>query len=98
LLRLLPYPLSAVSVATGMFAITHLPSPILAVGAFVWGSIACLLFLRYRNIYLLAISHAILGIALGITVPPRLDHGMLVGRRYFTSVQKPTPTASLSQP
>jgi hypothetical protein len=98
LLRLLPDTLSAVSVAAGMFAIAHLPSPILVVAAMIWGFIACMLFLRYRNVYLLAISHAILGIALGVTIPPQVDHEMLVGRRYFTYMQKPVPTASLSQP
>jgi len=98
LLRLLPDTLSAVSVAAGMFAIAHLPSPILVVATLIWGFIACMLFLRYRNIYLLAIAHAILGIALGVTIPPQVDHEMLVGRRYLTYVQKPVPTATLSQP
>jgi len=98
LLRLMPDTLSAVSVAAGMFAIAHLPSPILVVAALIWGFVACALFLRYRNVYLLAISHAILGIALGITIPPQVDHEMLVGRRYLTYVQKPVPTASLTQP
>lgn len=97
LLRLMPDTLSAVSVAAGMFAIAHLPSPILVIATLIWGFVACMLFLRYRNIYLLAISHAILGIVLGITIPPQLDHEMLVGRRYLTYVQKPAPTASLSQ-
>jgi hypothetical protein len=98
LLRLMPDTLSAVSVAAGMFAIAHLPSPLLVVAALIWGFIACMLFLRYRNIYLLAISHAILGIAIGVTIPPQVDHEMLVGRRYITYMQKPAHTASLSQP
>jgi membrane protease YdiL (CAAX protease family) len=90
-----------------MFAIAHLPSPILVVAALIWGFIACMLFLRYRNVYLLAISHAILGIALGITIPPQVDHEMLVGRRYLTYTEsaqktdsglKPVPTPTLAQP
>ncbi len=98
LLRLMPDTLSAVSVAAGMFAIAHLPSPILVVAALIWGFIACMLFLRYRNVYLLAISHAILGIALGVTIPPQVDHEMLVGRRYVTYIQKPASNASFLQP
>jgi len=98
LLRLMPDTLSAVSVAAGMFAIAHLPSPILVVATLIWGFAACALFLRYRNIYLLAVAHAILGIALGVTIPPQVDHEMLVGRRYLTYVQKPVPNASLAQP
>jgi len=98
LLRLLPDTLSAVGVAAGMFAIAHLPSPILVVAALIWGFAACMLFLRYRNVYFLAISHAILGIALGVTIPPQMDHEMMVGRRYVTYMQKPVPAPSLLQP
>jgi hypothetical protein len=107
LLRLMPDALSAVSLAACMFAIAHLPSPILVVAALIWGFVACMLFLRYRNVYLLAISHAILGIALGVTIPPQVDHDMLVGRRYFTYTEsaqktenllKPVAAPSLSQP
>ena len=43
-----------------------------------------MLFLRYRNLYPLAISHAILGISIAITVPGPVDHNMRVGLGYLT--------------
>ena len=52
-----------------LFALAHLPNPILAPITLIWGLAACLLFLRYRNLYPLMIAHAILGITIAITIP-----------------------------
>jgi membrane protease YdiL (CAAX protease family) len=84
LLRLLPDKRIAVIVAAGLFMIAHLPSPILTPVTLIWGLVACLLFLRYRNLYTLAITHAILGICLVVSVPGEIDHNMRVGRGYLT--------------
>jgi membrane protease YdiL (CAAX protease family) len=84
LLRLLPGAKTAAIAAAFIFAIAHLPSPILTVVTFAWGLVACLLFLRYRNLYPLAMAHAILGISIAITVPGPLDHNMRVGLGYLT--------------
>jgi hypothetical protein len=84
LLRLLPTRTTAVLTAASLFALAHLPNPILTPITFVWGLAACLLFLRYRNIYPLAVSHAILGISLAITIPGPIDHNMRVGLGYLT--------------
>ncbi len=70
--------LAALAAAT-LFALAHLPNPILTPITFVWGFISCLLFLHYRNIIPLAIAHAALGITLAITIPPPLIHNMRVG-------------------
>lgn len=67
-----------------LFATAHLPNPILTPITLVWGAIACLLFLRYRNIYTLGIAHAIFGICIAITVPGQIDHNMRVGLGYLT--------------
>jgi membrane protease YdiL (CAAX protease family) len=84
LLRLLRTSTAAVLAATAMFALAHLPNPILTPITAIWGFASCLLFLRYRNLYPLAISHAILGICVAITVPGTLDHNMRVGLGYLT--------------
>jgi hypothetical protein len=84
LLRLLPGPKAAAFAAASIFAIAHLPSPILTSVTFLWGLAACLVFLRYRNLYPLAIAHAILGISIAITVPGPVDHNMRVGLGYLT--------------
>ena len=83
LLRLLPSPLAAAFAATTLFSLAHLPNPILTPITAVWGFAACLLFLRYRNLYPLAISHAILGICVAVTIPGPVTHGMRVGLGYL---------------
>lgn len=83
-LRLIPRPAAAAFTASALFAVAHLPNPILTPITFVWGFVACLLFLPYRNIYPLMIAHAILGITVAITVPGPVDHNMRVGLGYLT--------------
>jgi hypothetical protein len=83
LLRLMPSKVSAVAVATGLFALGHLPSPILTAVTVVWGSVACWLFLRYRNVFTLGLAHAVLGVCVAIVVPGRVDHNMRVGLGYL---------------
>jgi membrane protease YdiL (CAAX protease family) len=84
LLRLLPSAKLAAVVTAAIFAAAHLPSPILAPVTLLWGLASCLLFLRYRNLYTLAIAHAILGITIAITVPGPVNHNMRVGLGYLT--------------
>lgn len=83
LLRLLPGPRQAAFTAAGLFALAHLPNPVLALLTIVWGSVACLVFLRYRNLYPLAMAHAVLGITIAVAVPGPLDHNMRVGLGYL---------------
>ena len=82
-LRLIPRPGAAAFTASALFAVAHLPNPVLTPITFIWGFAACLLFLRYRNIYSLMIAHAILGITVAITIPGPLDHNMRVGLGYL---------------
>jgi hypothetical protein len=90
LLRLLESRKAAVLAATGLFVIAHLPNPLLLAATLIWGLAACLLFLRYRNLYSLAMAHAIFGICIAITVPGPVDHNMRVGRGYST-YRRPGP-------
>jgi hypothetical protein len=83
LLRVIPRPRDAAFVAAGLFALAHLPNPVLSILTIVWGTMACLIFLRYRNVYALAIAHAILGITIAISVPGHVDHNMRVGLGYL---------------
>ena len=84
LLRLIPNRRNVVWVAAALFAVAHLPNPLLTVVTVFWGAAACLLYLRYRNLYPLMIAHAILGIAVAITVPGPVDHNMRVGLGYLS--------------
>jgi membrane protease YdiL (CAAX protease family) len=97
LLRLLPSAKLAALAAALIFALAHLPNPILTVITLIWGLAACLLFLRYRNLYPLAIAHAIFGITIAITVPGPVDHNMRVGLGYLTYGHSNKPL-TLSKP
>jgi len=83
LLRLLPGRALPAIAAAGMFSLAHLPNPVLTPITLVWGVGACLLFLRYRNIYTLGFAHGILGLCVAVTVPNSLHHHMRVGLGYL---------------
>jgi hypothetical protein len=83
-LRLISNPTLAALTAAAVFSAAHLPSPILVPVTLIWGFAACLFFLHYRNLYPLALAHAILGITIAITVPGPVDHNMRVGLGYLT--------------
>ena len=75
---------SAAVIATAvLFAMAHIPNPLLVAVTLFWGAIACVLFLRYRNLYTLAIAHAVVGLTLAITVPDAVQHQMRVGIGYL---------------
>jgi hypothetical protein len=88
LLRLLPGKVAPVIIAAGIFSLAHLPNPILTPITLVWGIIACVLFLRYRNIYALGIAHGIMGLCVAVTVPNSLHHHMRVGLGYLRYHQR----------
>jgi len=74
----------AVWAATGLFALAHLPNPVLVPATLAAGLAFCELFRRYRNIYTLAIAQAILGMCLAAAVPDALHHHMRVGIGYLS--------------
>jgi len=84
LLRIIPGKHAAALAAASLFALVHLPNPVLTPLTVIWGYASCLIFLRYRNLYIPALAHAILGITIAITVPGAIDHNMRVGLGYLT--------------
>jgi hypothetical protein len=86
--RLTPGPRSAAFATAGLFALAHLPNPVLAPATLLWGFVSCLLFLRYRNLYPLAMAHAIFGITIAITVPGPVVRNMRVGLGYLRYHQR----------
>jgi hypothetical protein len=83
LLRLLPSPRSAVVTAAALFALVHLPNPLLTVATLVWGLVACTVFLKYRSLYTLGFIHGILGLCIAVSVPSAIHHHMRVGLGYL---------------
>jgi hypothetical protein len=82
-MRLLPGKAAPIIAATTIFALAHLPNPILTPITLVWGAITCVLFLRYRNIYTLGLAHGIMGLCVAVTIPSTLHHNMRVGLGYL---------------
>jgi len=92
-LRLLGNVMMAAVFSACLFSIAHLPNPVLAVITLVCGLAACLFYLHYRNVWPLAAAHALLGIAIAITIPANLDHNMRVGVSYLTYVDQTAAAA-----
>lgn len=74
----------AVWIAAGLFALAHVPNPVLVPATLVGGLVFCKLFRRYRNIYTLVVAQTILGICLAAAVPNNVHHHMRVGIGYLT--------------
>ena len=73
----------AIALAAVLFAAAHIPNPLLVALTLIWGAISCTLFLRYRNLYALALAHGILGMTLAVTVPNPIARHMRVGLGYL---------------
>jgi hypothetical protein len=93
--RLIANAMWAAVTAASVFALAHLPNPILTPVTLIWGLTACFVFLKFRNIYPLAIAHAIFGICLAITIPGTVIHNMRVGLGYLS--YRPPSRLHLSQ-
>ena len=71
-------------VATGaLFALAHIPNLLLIYVSLGMSLAFCWAFKRYRNIYPLAVAHAMLGITLSIILPNAVTHYMRVGISYY---------------
>lgn len=73
----------ALALAALMFAGAHIPNPVLAPAVLIWTPICCWLYLKYRNLYPIAIAHALLGMCIALCVPNAINHHMRVGQGYL---------------
>ena len=73
----------AVLAAAGLFAVTHLPSPLLTTLSFLGGILFCELFRRFQNLYPLGMIHGVLGLTIAASLPDRWLHHMRVGIGYL---------------
>ena len=78
----------AVLACAGLFGFAHLPNPVLTLATLAAGVLFTLAFARYRNVYLLAVAHLILGLAFAVAVPEEVHHHMRVGWGYSRYVPK----------
>jgi Type II CAAX prenyl endopeptidase Rce1-like len=73
----------AVMVSAVLFALVHIPSPILMLLSFAGGILFCELFRRWRNLYPLGVIHAGLGLTIAASFPDKWMHHMRVGIGYL---------------
>ncbi len=97
-LRLMRNATAGATLSAGLFAVAHLPNPILTLVTMICGLASCLFFLRYRNIWPLTVAHAILGISIAVTIPGSMDHNMRVGMSYLTWAARPVLTETVPLP
>jgi len=88
-LRLTSRRWQAVALTTLLFSVAHIPNPVLVSLTLIWGVISCVFFLRYHNLYTLALTHCILGICVATTVPNHVHRHMRVGLGYLHYHQRP---------
>lgn len=70
-------------IAATLFALIHLPNPVLTPVTFVGGWILSDLYRRYRSVLPLGIVHGMVGLALAVSIPDHAMHHMRVGLGYL---------------
>lgn len=61
------------------FGIVHFPNPVLLVATFFGGLVSAYFFQRNKNLYLLALFHAILAVSLKYFLPDAWHHNLKIG-------------------
>jgi hypothetical protein len=72
--------------AAVLFSLAHLPNWFLMAVTLAGGWVCARLFLRYRNLYVLAIAHGIVAFCIYLAVPDSVTGHLLVGPRYLIEV------------
>jgi membrane protease YdiL (CAAX protease family) len=91
LLRLVSSQSVAVTLAGTLFAAAHLPNLTLTAATLVWGVVSCVLFQRYRSLWMLGLAQGLLGLCFAICVPDALHHHLRVGLGYLRYGRPPAP-------
>jgi membrane protease YdiL (CAAX protease family) len=73
----------SIALVAVIFALLHLPNPLLATVTFIGGLIWAAVYQRQPNLFALALSHTVVSITLALTISPNLLNSLRVGFKYF---------------
>ncbi len=71
-------------ISASLFALVHLPNPVLMPATFVWGLVACRLFRQRRSLWAVAIFQYLLSGILYALAPYEWHHAFRIGPRYLS--------------
>ncbi len=66
-----------------VFAVAHLPNPSLTFVTFFAGVAFTAIYARWKNLYAVALIHAVLGLTLAVSAPDAWFHQLNVGRDFL---------------
>jgi membrane protease YdiL (CAAX protease family) len=88
----------AVVGAAVIFALLHIPNPVLSVVTFIGGLAFSEMFRRYRNIYPIAIAHALVALSIAVSLPDDVHRHMRVGIGYLHYHRSEKPSVPVAPP
>src|SRR6266540_1607730 len=102
LLRAMVSRVSSLLLAGVLFAVAHLPNPSLTLMAFFAGVALTSIYARRKNLYVVALIHAVLGLTLAVSAPDEWFHDLRVGRHFWerpsTIAEEVSPADELQRP
>ena len=102
MLRAMVSRVSSLLLAGVLFAVAHLPNPSLTLAAFFAGVAFTSIYARRKNLYVVALIHAVLGLTLSVSAPDEWFHDLRVGRHFWerpsTIAEEVSPPGERQQP